>query len=148
MHWIEKRIYEQQERDERRALIARESPKIFDALWTHILDDIRLANQTAYIGIMQLGTEGNSSTREMTIYRPAARERKEVHIKLNSDGFGITVSGIVDRTLRLRICKDGSVCLQDAYGQKIEFREASQEILDPLLFPDLQKAEFPSEIKQ
>lgn len=141
MHWVDERIQEHKDRQDRKALITRESTKMFDALWSFIMADIEYANETGHLGIYSLGVEGNSSTRDMTIYRPA-KERKDVHVKLSQDRESIVVSGQVRAVFPLRICPDGSVCLKDESDSKIEFKDASRRILDPLLFPDLQKPEF------
>jgi mannose-6-phosphate isomerase-like protein (cupin superfamily) len=141
MHWIDEQISEHKAREQRKSRIRSEAPKLFDALWSYILEDIKHANQTDHIGVMQIITEGSPSQREMVIIKPASNEPKEVRVHLSEDKHTIIVSGAVQVKFQLRPNLDGSVCLKDGRGQ-IDFKEASREILDPLIFPSLQKPEF------
>jgi hypothetical protein len=138
--WIDERVKELQDRQERFRKIDSFSHKIFDDLWGQIVKDINYMKGQAWMGVQQLLTEGYHPNREMVIIKPTPKEMKQTHVSLNTDKRSVVVSG---SSLRLefpiRVCGDGSVCLKDEAGNKIEIQDAARRIVDPIAFPELQK---------
>jgi hypothetical protein len=142
MHWIEERLKEHNQRRERKRKIEDEAPRTYGALWNKVVEDIKIANQTAYIGVMQIMTEGNASLYDLSVLKPSTNRPRTANILLSEDRHSIVISGDVRMKFFVRVCQDGTVCLQDDSSTEIGVEEAARRILDPLLFPDLQKPEF------
>jgi hypothetical protein len=140
-HWIDERIQEHYEVESRKCKIETEAPKIFNALWTYILDDIRHANRTEYVGTLHLITQGNAALHDMEIIKPYSPEPKRVKVTMSEDNHTINISGAVRYKFAFDLCRGDAVCLKDAEGNEIQLRAASRRILDPLLFPHLQAAQ-------
>jgi hypothetical protein len=145
MHWIDARINEHEEREEHRQRIRAELPNLFAALWGAILADLdHAANNTTRMGALKIGTDGSLAQAKMMVWKSGTPGRKEVHIDIGDDGSHIFVYGETQLIFLVRICPDDSVCLMDQAGKSIEVAEGARRILDPLLFPELQKPEFPN----
>lgn len=115
---------------------------IFDSLWTQIKKDIDYAVQNSFpVGLAPISAAGDLANRDMTIHQPLPNGAKETSVRLDQEKHRIEVSGMMRATFPI-VISNGDVCLKDEKGNIVEIAEASRRILDPLMFPDLQKPDI------
>lgn len=131
MNWINERIKQSDERDERDRLISNEQVRIYEELSTQVHRDVEHANKTERFSIKM---NGNAVLHD----RIVECNGKKINIKLDKKTHIISVVGKnTNLSFTLDICPNGGVCLKDAEGKQIHIPQIAEIILDPLLFPDL-----------
>src|SRR5260370_10384757 len=93
MHWIDERLAEDRELENRKAHIQAEAIKIYNALWSYIEADINHANTTERFQVLRIMVNGSKSLHDVIVRKPATSLPKEFHFKLSSNMRTISVSG-------------------------------------------------------
>jgi hypothetical protein len=129
MTWLDDRIAQSVKRKQDNKLILDWAESVFNALWEEITRIVEEAKSKGF----QLSTNGSPDQRAVIFKENRlliTLERDAGTILANGPGFNLQLSFSVD--------KDDVVRLK--YAEKfLPLKEAAQSILDPFLFPDLQK---------
>ena len=136
MTWLQSRMDDLEAWRQRNATIREHAITIYDALWQAIVEHLKEAKEKGFPvsmngalqkRIVKLAKQNNSS------------EHFEFELALVDSKTRIRAQG--DRLnfmLDLDVCPDGVVCLKVA-GKVISVEEGAVGILDPFLFPQLQR---------
>ena len=140
MSFIDDGINQRKHNEERAALIAEHSPKIYEDLWNRL---------NAYIGEAKLKgfnifTNGSLHDRLVELQIPPTKAETVSH----RDSFTLTLVNEriiakdkagqrgVKFDFSLDVCPDGVVCLK-LNGERVETEEAAVKVLHKFLFPEL-----------
>jgi hypothetical protein len=139
MSWLDDRIKEDREREERLKLITDEASNMFDSLWKEIFEVIQEAKKKGF----PIFTNGSEVQRVVNLSvnpgpNESSRSPKKITLKLAEDKLSISVSGAISLKFLLDVCPDMVVCLKHD-GNHISVQNAARMILDRFLFPHLQK---------
>lgn len=138
MSWIDRRIKDLEAWKKRTALIRSQAVQVHEVLWSEIKDRIAEAKEKGF----PVSTNGVPGKRTIFLEKQnLSGHAFQVDVKLVDAKDRIRASGDrVDLFLELDICPDGSddVCLKLG-DTPISIEDAAFAILDPLLFPQLQK---------
>jgi hypothetical protein len=138
MNWIDKCIAAIRARDARESKIRNHACRMFDLLWEQVQADFRHANESGFFGDQQVFVDGNGSERDVKLIRPTRPATREIRLQLSRDLHTIVVDGY-PRFL-IGVGEDGTVRLQNVSGSELELSQASEDILRPFLFPELEPA--------
>jgi hypothetical protein len=137
MNWIDDRLNEDKELHDREEAITTSAPTIYDDIWDCIVADVNYAYSTKKI---PLSTSGASYHRVVTM-SDYSGEAKKLHYKLSPDRRSIIVEGsnMVSGNFVLSVGRDGVVHPTNQHGDELTNAEMARRILDPFLFPHLQR---------
>jgi hypothetical protein len=131
MNWIDERIKQLDDRDERERLISLDQVRIYEELSTQLHRDIEYVNKTRRFSVKM---NGNSALHDRII----ECNGKKVNIKLDKKTHVISSVGEnINLSFALDICPNGGVCLKNGEGAEVYIPKVAEIILDPILFPDL-----------
>jgi hypothetical protein len=148
--WMDDRIKERRDKEEREGLIYAHAEEVFDALWEHIKIIIEEAKSKG------LPADTNGGPRNRLAYMSvlpqrgqASASRKELHLTLDKNRRGITAK--IDATtinMGIEVNADKIVGLTHK-GSEVDAEQMAEMLLDRLLFWDLppRKAEETISIK-
>jgi hypothetical protein len=129
MHWFDTALAAQKVLEETNANIRASAVKIYDDLWSYILEDIEYVKSKSVVIIT------NGVPLDHVVTMPGSQERG-FRLTLDPDKRGITVSGALSMKLVLG-AKGNSICLKDDQGNEIKYPAAARKILRQFLFPNL-----------
>jgi ribosomal protein L1 len=132
--WIDERVAQLAELQRRNSLINDQAEKLYEALWTELVEFIKEARQKGF----KVSTNGAQFRRTVILPETIPMTRK-VDIVLADDKHSISAKGHgMDVYLELSLDSDNIVFLS-VDANKVSTREAAIKILDPLLFPELSR---------
>lgn len=135
MNWIDERIKESEELQERKNLVYQQAESVFNALWKKIEEYINYARNKA----MDVGTDGSSG--EHVAYISQKRgERRELVIKLSHERGKSSVrsTGAASFTWPIEVLGSSTTAgLVDGSNNHVKEDDAALVLVDRLLFPEL-----------
>lgn len=136
MTWIEKRVADLKNLEERRASIREHATTVYESLWSELLKHVDDANQHG----LDVTTNGSARRKIIKLKKQNLSGMWwELEFKLSDAKDRITVRGdrCGDVQFLFDLRPDNVVCLK-VNGKEISIEEAAIAILDPFLFPQLQ----------
>jgi hypothetical protein len=137
MTWIESRLEDLEAWNKRMAAIRDGSLEIYEAIWKEITGHLEEAKGKGF----KVSTNGLPRSRAIMLEKQnLSGQSFKVEMTLVQAKDRIRAKGDrVDLSLDLDVCADGVVCIK-LDGQQISIEAAAIAILDPFLFPQLQKS--------
>ena len=116
--------------------LPKSAPTIYDDIWKCIVTDVNYA----YSKRIPLTTSGTSYHRVVAL-SDYSGDAKKLHYKLSQDRHSIIVEGPsgVGGKFVLFVGRDGVVHPTNEHGDELTNQEVARRILDPFLFPHLQR---------
>ncbi len=139
MSWIEQRLAEKGEREQRNRVIAEHESAVYENLWEQVKLDLEEAQRRG----IEVSTNGAPHDRTVSLavaLKPGEdfTRSKRLHIRLEKGPHLVKVSGgPVSVEFRIDVSSDGVVRLKHG-DRQLSAEEAARMILDPFLFPELQ----------
>jgi hypothetical protein len=136
MSWLDERIQQAREREERSKSITNGAPDLYVSLWTEIVKIVEEAKRKR-IPVFTNGTEIDRivSFGAHDVYE-SRQPLRQIHLNLGKDKPSINVSGDISITFSVDLCPDNIVCLKEK-DKQISTRDAAIRIMDQFLFPEL-----------
>lgn len=137
MTWFERRLADLEAHKQRLALIKQSAEEIYDQVWAEVVGHVREARAKGW----SVETNGQPRRRAVMFQKQNKSGDWVLEVILVEGKERIRVKGDhgIDFLINLEVCpEDGVVCLS-IDGSRITIAHAAEAILDPFLFPQLQR---------